>query len=217
MCSYIDSVVFCTRLRFESSEENGHHCWIRTRRWRIDRWQFEMFDLQWSNGWSCDYRPVTIPSAVRAWKNGWTAVQQPARPVVPYCLELVWGRSPWSTLLPCSIRFLLNVKLCDQSNIQRSNFASHMDRHCRKKVVSCTSHGSGCLWTGPRDDLSDHLSTCTYDASKSSLAQTKGDNHLQVVVEQEGKRARLNRSVLLNLNTLVELVARRNVFSAWNV
>ena len=66
----------------------------------------------------------------------------------------------------------VKCKLCNQSNIQRSNFASHIDRHCREKVVSCTSHRSGCSWTGSREDLPGHLVTCTYEASKSVLVDS---------------------------------------------
>ena len=66
----------------------------------------------------------------------------------------------------------VKCKLCDQSSIQRGNFTDHSDRTCLKKIVNCTSHRSGCSWTGSREDLSGHLVNCTYHASESVLVDS---------------------------------------------
>jgi len=54
-------------------------------------------------------------------------------------------------------RLLVQCELCEQKNLQRSNFSDHLNYHCPKKIVSCPD---GCSWQGERIQLDKHVRDC---------------------------------------------------------
>lgn len=60
----------------------------------------------------------------------------------------------------------VTCKLCHQSNIERGNFQDHTDKICPKVTVKCSAHYIGCLWTGIREELPEHLNTCTFELTR---------------------------------------------------
>lgn len=65
----------------------------------------------------------------------------------------------------------VQCKLCQQSNIQRGNFHDHIDKYCAKVIVQCSAYNHGCLWTGYREELSNHLMTCSISNSEENVNQ----------------------------------------------
>ncbi|CAF3434402.1 unnamed protein product [Rotaria socialis] len=90
-------------------------------------------------------------------------------------------REPLSTddLTPITTRLVLNIldKLlvkcsqCQQSGIQRGNLNDHITKFCPKILVICTASDIKCPWSGTRDELKSHLSTCYYEQLRSVLTQ----------------------------------------------
>ena len=54
-------------------------------------------------------------------------------------------------------RLLVQCQLCQEKNIQRSNFNDHLAGKCPKQLVSCTDQ---CGWKGCREYLERHLIEC---------------------------------------------------------
>lgn len=54
-------------------------------------------------------------------------------------------------------RLLIQCQLCQEKNIQRSNFNDHLAGTCPKQLVACTDR---CGWKGCRDILAKHLIDC---------------------------------------------------------
>jgi hypothetical protein len=54
-------------------------------------------------------------------------------------------------------RLLVQCKLCQQTNIQRSNYNDHISSTCPKYIIQCTDH---CEWKGCRENLAGHLIKC---------------------------------------------------------
>lgn len=54
-------------------------------------------------------------------------------------------------------RLLVQCKLCQQVNIQRSNFSDHISTSCPKQIISCTNN---CGWKGCREKHEQHFIEC---------------------------------------------------------
>lgn len=54
-------------------------------------------------------------------------------------------------------RLIVQCKLCQQMNIQRSNFTDHINSTCPKQIILCTDQ---CGWKGCRENLPEHLIKC---------------------------------------------------------
>jgi hypothetical protein len=54
-------------------------------------------------------------------------------------------------------RLLVQCTLCQQTDIQRSNFKDHISCTCPKQIVNCTDN---CGWKGCREDLQQHVINC---------------------------------------------------------
>ncbi|CAF1419528.1 unnamed protein product [Adineta ricciae] len=67
-------------------------------------------------------------------------------------------------------RLLVRCKACRQTNIQRGNFDEHSNRYCLKTFVTCSAADLKCPWQGPRDQLSVHLSTCSFENMRPILS-----------------------------------------------
>jgi hypothetical protein len=83
-------------------------------------------------------------------------------------------------------QLLVECKLCKQSKIQRGNFEDHIDKICPKKIVNCSASDINCPWTGLREELQTHLSTCIYESTRSLLETNNNEN--QQKVEKPVKR-----------------------------
>lgn len=72
-------------------------------------------------------------------------------------------------------RLLVKCKLCQQINIQRSNFNDHMNSTCPKQIIQCTDN---CGWKGCRENLHEHLIKCR----ESQLITSKIFQWLKTIV-----------------------------------
>lgn len=54
-------------------------------------------------------------------------------------------------------RLLVKCDLCEQIDIQRSNFTDHLTVICPKQVISCADQ---CSWRGKREEMPGHLILC---------------------------------------------------------
>jgi hypothetical protein len=54
-------------------------------------------------------------------------------------------------------RLLVQCKLCQETNIQRSNFNDHISCTCPKQILQCPDQ---CGWNGARENLPQHLIRC---------------------------------------------------------
>ncbi|CAF0926061.1 unnamed protein product [Adineta steineri] len=54
-------------------------------------------------------------------------------------------------------RLLVQCTLCQQMNIQRSNFNDHISCTCPRQIVNCIDN---CGWKGCRENLQEHLIEC---------------------------------------------------------
>jgi hypothetical protein len=70
-------------------------------------------------------------------------------------------------------QLFVKCKLCEQSKIQRGNFGDHIDKICPKVIVECSATGIDCPWTGLREELQTHLSTCTFESSRSEASDNQ--------------------------------------------
>jgi hypothetical protein len=79
----------------------------------------------------------------------------------------------------------IRCKFCQQSGIQRGNFADHINKTCPKVNISCSSADIKCPWTGSRDQLNQHLSTCMFNPLRPLITQLqKQINNQQTEIEQ---------------------------------
>lgn len=75
-----------------------------------------------------------------------------------------------SSILAALDRIPVRCKLCDESNIERVNFQNHINKMCRKAIVSCPCREKSCPWIGLREELRTHLIPC---ASESLTLNTE--------------------------------------------
>ncbi|CAF3810154.1 unnamed protein product [Adineta steineri] len=82
-------------------------------------------------------------------------------------------------------RLLVQCKACRQINIQRGNFDKHSNRYCLKTFTACLAVDLKCPWQGPRDQLTAHLSTCSYEIMRPVLTHLMSTiNNLTVRMQQ---------------------------------
>ncbi|CAF0854560.1 unnamed protein product [Adineta steineri] len=82
-------------------------------------------------------------------------------------------------------RLLVQCKACRQTNIQRGNFDEHSNRYCLKTFTACLAVDLKCPWQGPRDQLTAHLSTCSYEVMRPVLTHLMSTiNNLTVRMQQ---------------------------------
>ncbi|UJR32371.1 hypothetical protein I4U23_019833 [Adineta vaga] len=62
-------------------------------------------------------------------------------------------------------RLLVQCTLCQQTNIQRSNFNDHISCTCPKQMVICTDN---CGWKGLRENLEEHVRLCRLQKTVSN-------------------------------------------------
>jgi hypothetical protein len=54
-------------------------------------------------------------------------------------------------------RLLVQCKLCQRNDIQRSDYNDHILRTCPKQIIQCSDQ---CGWKGYRENLQEHLIIC---------------------------------------------------------
>lgn len=57
-------------------------------------------------------------------------------------------------------RIMIKRVQCGEEGLNRGAFLDHQTKKCPKFHISCESSGIECLWTGPREYLSNHLNNC---------------------------------------------------------
>jgi hypothetical protein len=80
-------------------------------------------------------------------------------------------------LTPVTTRLILNIldRLlvrcpdCQECGIQRGNLNDHLMKACPKRSIACSAAEIKCPWSGPLDQLSNHLATCTYEQMRPVL------------------------------------------------
>lgn len=65
---------------------------------------------------------------------------------------------------------------CGQTGLQRDQFDDHLNKSCPKMNTSCTAVDIKCTWTGLREDLHKHLTTCQFESLRSLLSPLITDN-----------------------------------------
>jgi len=73
-------------------------------------------------------------------------------------------------------RLLVKCSECGQSGIQRGNFNDHINKLCPKGTIVCSASDIKCPWSGPRDQLQNHLNTCSYEQLRSILGHLVNTN-----------------------------------------
>ncbi|CAF1386797.1 unnamed protein product [Adineta steineri] len=87
-------------------------------------------------------------------------------------------------LKPVSTRLILNIldrlivkcSQCGQNGIQRGNFNDHLTKLCPKGTIFCSAFDIKCPWSGPREQLENHLNTCNYEKLRSVLTHLVNKN-----------------------------------------
>ncbi len=72
----------------------------------------------------------------------------------------------------------LRVKctLCGQTELLRGNFDDHINKACPNARVPCPLAHNNCPWTGQRNELNNHLSTCIFHPSRSAITKLLAEN-----------------------------------------
>lgn len=73
-------------------------------------------------------------------------------------------------------RLLVRCSQCEQSGIQRGNFNDHINKVCPKGTILCSASDIKCPWSGPRDQLENHLINCNYEKLRSVLGYLVNTN-----------------------------------------
>jgi len=86
-------------------------------------------------------------------------------------------------------RLVVQCTLCQQTNIQRSNFNDHISCTCPKQIVNCTDH---CGWKGLRENLQAHVIQCRpnqfFGIQKTQWWKTIGFLILSILHSRETER-----------------------------
>ena len=64
-------------------------------------------------------------------------------------------------------RYPVKCLTCGLEGIQRGLFSNHTEKSCTKVDVSCSACDIWCPWIGPRNQLNDHLQSCSYPCKKN--------------------------------------------------
>jgi hypothetical protein len=95
-------------------------------------------------------------------------------------------------------RLLVKCTSCGQSNIQRGAFEKHATKICPKATVSCTAVDIKCPWTGPSDQLKQHMILCAYEQIRPVLAEIIQDNRqLKEKIQQMSEQCLKNHHLYI--------------------
>ncbi len=73
-------------------------------------------------------------------------------------------------------RLQIKCSMCGQTSLQRDNINDHINKVCPKINISCSAADIKCPWTGLREELEKHLTTCKFEPLRSLLVQLITEN-----------------------------------------
>jgi septal ring factor EnvC (AmiA/AmiB activator) len=83
-------------------------------------------------------------------------------------------------------RLQVKCTLCGQNELERANFDKHIEKVCPKIIVSCRAADIKCLWTGQREQLDQHLTTCHFEPMRPAITEMMGEiQQLTDLVDQK--------------------------------
>ena len=85
-------------------------------------------------------------------------------------------------------QFRVRCTLCDQSGLQRGNFADHINNVCPGAKVACRAADIRCPWKGLRSELDEHTSVCVFEPLRPVLATLIAEN--RQLTEHVGRHAK---------------------------
>lgn len=95
-------------------------------------------------------------------------------------------------------RLLVKCTSCGMSNIQRGAFDKHATKICPKATVTCAAVDIKCPWSGPSDQLKQHMITCAYEQIRPVLAEIIQDNkQLKEKLQQMSEQCMKNHQVCI--------------------
>ncbi|CAF1456944.1 unnamed protein product [Rotaria magnacalcarata] len=74
-------------------------------------------------------------------------------------------------------RLLVKCTVCGTMNIQRGSFEKHAENFCSKLTVNCPAADLKCPWSGPNDQLQQHISICAIEKMRLMVADIIKNNH----------------------------------------
>lgn len=81
-------------------------------------------------------------------------------------------------------RLQIKCSTCGQTGLQRDNFNDHINKIRPKVHIPCTAADIKCPWSGLREELQQHLTTCKFEPLRTLLSQLLTDNG-QLLAAQE--------------------------------
>ncbi|CAF3375013.1 unnamed protein product [Rotaria socialis] len=106
-------------------------------------------------------------------------------------------------------RLLVKCISCGMTNIQRGLFEKHATKSCLKAAVFCMATDIKCPWTGPSEQLKQHIFTCSYEQLRPVLCEIMQDNrHLKEKIQHMSEQCLKNHQ--LHLKELQETNQRLN-------
>jgi hypothetical protein len=66
--------------------------------------------------------------------------------------------------------------VCGQTDLERGNFQDHIVSSCSEAQIPCSSADIQCPWTGKRNELEAHLTTCVFHPLRSIFAPIVAEN-----------------------------------------
>lgn len=111
-------------------------------------------------------------------------------------------------LLDMLNELLVQCLICKRSGLERGNFNEHINRHCMKEKISCSSVDIKCPWFGTQIQLEEHLKTCPYTILRPMLTQIMADK--QQLKQQLNQQKILNTKLKQENQQLKEQMTRQN-------
>ncbi|CAF3199822.1 unnamed protein product [Rotaria sp. Silwood2] len=84
-------------------------------------------------------------------------------------------------------KILVRCLACDEENILRGEFASHLENHCVYHPQKCIASDLKCPWVGLRNQVKAHQAVCVFEMLRPALEDIM--TRLQVI-EKENKALR---------------------------
>jgi hypothetical protein len=122
-------------------------------------------------------------------------------------------------LKPVTTRLILNIldrllvkcSECGQTGIQRGNFNDHVKKLCPKGTIVCLAFDIKCPWSGPRDQLENHLRNCSYEKLRPLLGNLVNTNQrleeqVQILTNQIQTLQTAGKSFLMKIYFIILII-----------